>query len=165
MVRVSYYVQVTIYFGLLRRPISLKLPFILRRTEKKHAGQMRASKIFDGKNAEEEDSKEKQDDVLPTTSQWVNYFLQKSAHVHFRNLLNLRLLFILRFLTRKVVLRLFSLVKKDHKTTFLVKISVENNYYIVYYCIIIFSFLGHSAHYLQRTKPLKSNNKKMLKLK
>ena len=69
VVRVSYYVQVTIYFGLLRRPISLKLPFILRRTEKKHAGQMRASKIFDGKNAEEEDSKEKQDDVLPTTSQ------------------------------------------------------------------------------------------------
>jgi len=68
VVRVSYYVQVTIYFGLLRRPISLKLPFILRRTEKKHGGQMRASKKFDGKNVEEE-SKEKQDIVYPSTSQ------------------------------------------------------------------------------------------------
>lgn len=68
VVRVSYYVQVTIYFGLLRRPISLKLPFILRRTEKKHGGQIRASKKFDGKNAGE-DSKEKQDVVYPTTSQ------------------------------------------------------------------------------------------------
>ena len=67
VVRVSYYVQVTIYFGLLRRPISLKLPFILRRTEKKHGGQMRASKKLDGKNAED-DLKEKQD-ILPTTSQ------------------------------------------------------------------------------------------------
>ena len=68
VVRVSYYVQVTIYFGLLRRPISLKLPFILRRTEKKHGGQMRASKKFDEKNVEEE-SKEKQDIVYPSTSQ------------------------------------------------------------------------------------------------
>ena len=35
VVRVTYYVQATIYFGLLRRPISLKLPFILKRSEKK----------------------------------------------------------------------------------------------------------------------------------
>lgn len=33
VVRVTYYVQVFLMFGLLRRPVGIKLPFILKRTE------------------------------------------------------------------------------------------------------------------------------------
>jgi len=35
VVRVTYFVQVQLVFGLLKRPIVLKLPFILKRTEAK----------------------------------------------------------------------------------------------------------------------------------
>ena len=44
VVRVTYYVQVTSYFGLLRRPLSIKLPFVLRRMVKKQESKKEITK-------------------------------------------------------------------------------------------------------------------------
>ena len=44
VVRVTYYVQVTFYFGLLRRPLSIKLPFVLRRMVKKQESKKEITK-------------------------------------------------------------------------------------------------------------------------
>ena len=35
VVRVTYYLQVVVLFGLLKRPVAIKLPFLLKRTETK----------------------------------------------------------------------------------------------------------------------------------
>ena len=37
VVRVTYYVQIVLIFGLLKRPLGIKLPFVLRRSEENEA--------------------------------------------------------------------------------------------------------------------------------
>ena len=44
VVRVTYYVQVTFYFGLLRRPLSIKLPFVLQRMVRKQESKKETKK-------------------------------------------------------------------------------------------------------------------------